>query len=189
MRALVFILITGSVLIGCTSSKKIIEPNAKSETLEAMITKKAFAIESDWMYPMATASMNAIANSGLLPPGSSTNSINLIGNPNYLKVYGDSIAIDLPFYGERQLAGSYGSNQGGIVFKGIPDQYEVTKDEKKQRHTIKFRVKNNSESYRVIITLYPNWGTNITINSSHLTSIRYRGTVFVPEDDSTVVTN
>ncbi len=177
------------MLIGCNSVKKTIEPTAKSEALEAMITKKAFTIESDWLYPQPTASMNAIANSGLLPLGSTTNSINLIGNPNYVKIYGDSIAMDLPFYGERQLAGQYGGNDGGIVFKGIPDRYQVTKDEKRQRHMIKFSVRNHSESYRVIITLYPNWDSSITINSSHLTSIRYRGTVSVPETDGAVVIN
>ncbi|WP_299241794.1 DUF4251 domain-containing protein [uncultured Aquimarina sp.] len=190
MRGLVFICIIGGFLIGCNGAKKTVEPTAKSKALEAMIADKEFTIESDWMYPQPTTSMNVIANSGLLPPGSTTNSINLIGNPNSLKVHGDSITLDLPFYGERRLSsGQYGGNEGGIVFKGIPDRYEVTKDEKRQRYIIEFTVKKNSESYRGIITLYPNWNSNIVINSTYLTTIRYRGTVSGLEEDAAVVTN
>ncbi|WP_378174144.1 DUF4251 domain-containing protein [Aquimarina sp. SS2-1] len=189
MRVLVFTLLIGGMLIGCNSTKKTVEPTPKSEALEAMIAKKAFKIESDWMYPLATTSMNVIANSGLLPPGSTVNGISLIGNPNYIKFYGDSIAMDLPFYGERQLPGQYTRNEGGIIFSGIPDQYEVTKDEKKQQHMIKFTVKNNRESYRVTITLFPNWSSDINVNSTHRTSIRYRGTVSALESDKVLISN
>jgi len=190
MRGLVFIFIISGFFIGCNSARKTIEPTAKSKALEAMIANKEFIIESDWMYPQPTSSMNAIANSGLLPPGSTTNNISLIGNPNSLKVHGDSITLDLPFYGERRLSsGQYGGNNGGIVFKGIPDRYEVTKDEKRQRHIIKFTVKNNSESYQGIITLYPNWNSNIVINSTYLTTVQYKGMVSGLEADDAVVTN
>ncbi|MFD2562300.1 DUF4251 domain-containing protein [Aquimarina rubra] len=189
MRGLVFILMIGGMFIGCNSTKKVIEPTAKSEALEAMIAKKAFKIESDWMYPLATTSMNVIANSGLLPPGSTVNGISLIGNPNYIKFYGDSIAMDLPYYGERQLPGQYTRNEGGIKFKGIPDRYEITKDENRLQHMIKFTVKHNRESYRVTITLYPNWTSSININSTHRTSIRYRGTVSILTPNDGLVTN
>ncbi|MBQ4802204.1 DUF4251 domain-containing protein [Aquimarina sp. MMG015] len=189
MRAVVFLLMLGGFLIGCSSSKKTVESTAQSKVLEALIAKKSFNIQSDWMYPLATSSMNVIANSGLLPPGSTVNGISLIGNPNHIKFHGDSISMDLPFYGERQLPGQYTRNEGGIVFNGVPDRYEVTKDEKRQRHIIKFTVKNNRESYRVMVTLYPNWTSNININSSHRTSIRYRGDVSTLEKDNGLVTN
>ncbi|SEK44838.1 protein of unknown function [Aquimarina amphilecti] len=188
MRAVFLLFVLGSFLIGC-SGAKIVAPTAQSEALEALIAKKSFTIESDWMYPLATSSMNTIANSGLLPPGSTVNGISLIGNQNYVRVHGDSISMELPFYGERQLPGQFTRNEGGIVFKGVPDRYEVTKDEKRQRHMIKFTVKNNRESYRVMVTLYPNWTSNININSSHRTSIRYRGNVSILESDDGLVTN
>lgn len=184
-----FLVVTGGVLFSCNSTKSIVAPTAQSEALEALIAKKSFTIESEWMYPLATTSLNTIANSGLIPPGSTVNGISLIGNPNFVKIYGDSISMNLPFYGERQLPGQYTRNEGGIVFEGIPDRYEVIKDEKKQRHLIKFTVKNNRESYRVTMTMFPNWTTSININSSHRTSIRYRGVVSENEKEKSLVVN
>lgn len=188
-RVLFFLFMIGFMLIGCNSAKKIIVPTAKSEALEALISKKTFVVESDWAYPMRTASMNSIANSGLLPPGSSSGAITLIGNPNHIKIHGDSIVMNLPYFGEQQLPRRFTKNGGGIVFKGMPDQYEVVKDEKRQQHVIKFSASNNIESYRVTITLFPNWSSNITVSSSHRTFIRYRGSVSVLDSDSKVVTN
>ncbi|GAA0721489.1 hypothetical protein GCM10009430_22820 [Aquimarina litoralis] len=184
-----FLLVTGGVFLSCNSTKNIVAPTAQSEALEALIAKKSFTIESDWMYPLMTTGMNAIYNSGLIPPGSTVNSINLTGNPNFVRIYGDSISMNLPFYGERQLPGQYIRNEGGIVFQGVPDRYEVIKDEKKQTHLIKFTAKGDQESYRVTITLFPNWTTSININSSHRTSIRYRGVVSENDKEKSLVVN
>ncbi|MHA7057429.1 DUF4251 domain-containing protein [Aquimarina sp. M1] len=189
MRIVFFLWIVGWMLIGCNSTKNTIAPTAKSEALEALIATKKFSIESSWAYPLATASLTSLSNSGLLQPGSTVNSINLIGNPNHIKFYGDSIAMRLPYFGEQQLPGKLIRNEGGIVFRGIPDRYELIKDEKRQQHTIKFSAKNDQESYRVIITLFPNWNGSITINSSHRTSIRYRGTISTLESDEGLAIN
>lgn len=182
------LLIVG-ILISCNSTQSVVAPTAHSEALDALIAKKSFTIESEWMYPLVTTSLNTIANSGLVPPGNTVNGISLIGNPNFVKIYGDSISMNLPFYGERQLPGQYTPNEGGIVFKGIPDDYEIIKNEKKQRHLIKFTVKNNRESYRVTMTMFPNWTTSININSSHRTSIRYRGVVSENDKEKSLVIN
>jgi len=163
--------------MGCNSAKKSIEPTAKTKALDALVSQKNFTMQADWAYPLVTSSLTSIANSRLLPPGSMVNSISLIGNVNHLRVYGDSISIDLPYYGERQIAGGYNTRRGGIVWKGIPDDFEVIKNEKKQRHLIKFSVNDIQESYRVIITLYPNWQSDVNITSSHRTAIRYKGAI------------
>ncbi|MBW1297422.1 DUF4251 domain-containing protein [Aquimarina litoralis] len=188
-RVVVFILTVGGVLMSCNSAKSTVEPTAQSEALETLITEKSFRIESDWMYPLMTTSLNSLANSGLVPPGSTINGISLIGNANFVKIHGDSISMKLPFYGERQLPGKYGSNDIGIKFDGIPDRYEVIKNEKKQRHIIKFTVNDDQESYRVTITMFPNWKTSININSTHRTSIRYSGIVMKPDTDKDLVVN
>jgi len=145
MKNIIFLgLMTVVVLVGCNSAKKIIAPTAKSEALATLISKQSFRIESDWAYPLTTASITSIA-SRLLPPGSNASRISLIGNTNYLKIHGDSITMYLPYYGERQLPGQYNPTQTGIVFAGIPDRYEVIKDEKRQQHLIKFSVKAKNE--------------------------------------------
>ncbi len=165
------------LLIGCNSSQSIVEPSVKSKALDALVAQKAFQIDLDWAYPLATGTLNRIATSGLLPPGSTASSISLIGNSNYFRMYGDSIVMDLPYYGERQLAGDYDTSKNGIKFKGIPENYEVQKNEKKQSYEISFLIRNDRESSRVFVTLFPDHIANININSSHRTPIRYKGQI------------
>ena len=127
--------------------------------------------------PLTTNSLNQISNAGLLPPGSVANRINLIGNANYLRIKGDSISAFLPYFGERQLAGGYNNNNVGIQFNGIPKEYSVTKDEKKQQHNIRFNINNNTENFQVYITVFPNMTATMNINSSHRFAISYSGFV------------
>ncbi|WP_109300933.1 DUF4251 domain-containing protein [Aquimarina sp. AU474] len=175
MKIRIFLFGLGLLLISCSSSKDIVAPTEKSRALDALVKEKAFQIDLNWAYPLATGTLNRIANSGLLPPGSTASSISLIGNSNYFKMHGDSITMDLPYYGERQLAGDYDTSKNGIKFKGVPENFEIQKNEKKQSYEMSFFIKNDRESSRVIITLFPNHIANININSSHRTPIRYKG--------------
>lgn len=136
-----------------------------------------FEIRSDWALPLATNSLNSIANAGLLPPGSSAGQISLIGNANYVKVMGDSLSVYLPYFGERQMGGGYNSDGAGIEFIGVPKKMEITKDKEKQRYDIRFEFKKDSENFMVIITLLPNLQSTININSSQRFPIRYSGSV------------
>ncbi len=174
MKALYLIL--SCLLISCSSSENITVTTAQSKALDQLVIQKSFVIESEWASPMATNSINAIANSGLLPPGSTANNISLIGNNNFFKVQGDSIIAYLPYYGERQMSGGYNTNNA-IEFKGVPDTYEVTKDEKNKRYILSFEINANTETYRGNVTLFPNLTSTIFINSSHRLPINYRGRV------------
>jgi len=170
------ILISG-FLIGCGTSSKTVTSKVQIKQLEDLVASKSFQIESDWAMPLMTNSMNSISNAGLLPVGSSGSQISLIGNSNFLKVEGDTIAAYLPYYGERQMGAGYSGNTSAIQFKGIPENYEVTDDERTQSKKISFNINNKTESFRVFMTLSPNLSSNITVNSSQRFSIRYRGYV------------
>ncbi len=164
------------LLVACGSAT--IDSTVSDELLETMITKKSFEIISQSATPQSTTAFNAVANSGLLAPGSTSGLINLIGNTNYLKVHGDSITAYLPFYGERRMGGSYGTKGAGIEFDEVPTNYEIKK-EKKNAREIRFTVKdkeNKTEVYRVLIYIYPNLNATININSTHRTFMLYRGT-------------
>ena len=165
------------LLIACGSTQKTIAPSAESMALDQLLATKNFSISADWAYPNATASMAALSNTGILGVGNTANAINLIGNPNFLKVKGDSISAFLPYYGERQMGGGYGSDNG-IEFKGIPETYSLKKDEQKQRYSMEFTISGNTtEVFNVNIDFFPNTTAQINIFSSQRRGIRYQGNV------------
>ena len=148
--------------------------------LDRMVAQQEFVINSDWASPMVTTSLNAIANSGLLQPGTTINNISLIGNTNFLKIKGDSVFGYLPYFGERRMSGNYGSNDIGISFEGLAEEFTVKKDSIKQEYQIYFEIsdkKNSQESYQLRLTLFANLKSRLNVNSSHRTPINYSGIV------------
>ncbi|ULC58170.1 DUF4251 domain-containing protein [Flaviramulus sp. BrNp1-15] len=144
------------------------------EALNKLVENKQFTIESNWAYPQATRAMQQVLNSGLLPPGSNSGGINLIGNPNFLRISGDSITSYLPYFGERQMQVNYGGRDGAIEFEGIMENYEseINKD---GSHNIKFNAASNSENFTVYIKLWPKLKSDIVLNSPSRFTIRYSG--------------
>ncbi len=175
MRAIILIL--GCIMISCSSAKNTATTTTQSKALERMIALKSFQIESNWAHPLVTSSINSISYSGLLPQGSNVSTINLIGNTNYFKMLGDSISMYLPYYGEQRMGGTYNATDVAIQYNGVPKHIEIIKNDKKQVYEINFLAKSNRESYRVFITLSPGLTSDISINSSHRTTISYRGVV------------
>lgn len=166
------------VFSGCFSSKTNVS-TVNDKALEELVKTKSFEITSEWAQPHITSGMNSIANTGLLPTGSSISNISLIGNSNYLRINKDSVSGYLPYYGERQMGGRYGSISTAIQFDGIPKDYEIKKG-KKEGYEIQFSIadKNNpTENYKVYIQLFQSLSSSININSSHRFFIRYKGRV------------
>jgi len=177
LKTILLLITFGGILISCASTSKTMGTKTESQQLVELVSKKHFEIHSDRAMPMATASLNSISNAGLFPPGSSAGQISLIGNPNYLKVMGDSVAIYLPYFGERQMGGGYNNNGPGIKFEGVPQDMEITKDEENQRSNIRFKIKDGSETFNIDVTLFPNLNSMINVNSSQRFPIRYSGQV------------
>jgi len=170
-------------LFACGSTQRTVAPSAESRALDQLLATKNFSISADWAYPNATASMAALSNTGLLGIGNTANAINLIGNPNFLKVIGDSISAFLPYYGERQMGAGYGSDNG-IEFNGIPETYSLKKDEQKQRYTMEFTISGKTtEVFNVTIDFFPNTTAQINIFSSQRRGIRYQGNVAAVENE------
>jgi hypothetical protein len=165
--------VISTLWLGCGSTKNI----PLNTELQRMLEEKSFEIRSDWASP--TNTVFAVSNTNLFPPvGSNPNNIDIRGNSTFFKVHGDSISADLSFFGQVQLAGSrYLPRNNNIVFHTIPENYKMTYDEKKNRFKIDFRIKHRQEAYRVIILIYNNFKTNMSINSSHRSTVHYRGEV------------
>lgn len=165
------------IIWACGSSSKTMEPTEKSRKLDEMVDQKSFEIISEWAMPMMTNSINSIGNAGLFPPGSAGSRITLIGNPNYLRVFGDSVSAYLPYYGERQMGGGYNDRTTAIKFNGIPRDLEITKDGKDQTYAVHFEINDETENYNVNLKLFPNLKGSISVNSSQRFQIRYSGDI------------
>jgi hypothetical protein len=175
-RKLVGPMIVGMFLMcGCATIPK--NTLAETKALDELLASKMFEIQSDWALPLTTNSLNSIPNAGLLPPGSSASRISLVGNPNYLRVQGDSITAYLPYFGEQQMGAGYNREGGAVQFSGVPISYEAIKDEKRQRYEINFRIRNKTETYTVNLSLFPKKVSVINVISTHRFTIRYEGRV------------
>lgn len=165
------------VLLGCGGAKNLESTVAEREALQKMITDNSFEIVSQWA--LLTNTLPPLFSTGmLLPPGSTGNNINLTGNANFLKKQGDSIAAYLPFFGVRQMGGSYGgTSDSAIEFEGVPSKYKSHYNEKRKRHEVSFAIRNGTESFVVNVFLFDNLRSSIQISSSHRSMITYRGTI------------
>tara|TARA_R110002072_G_scaffold118631_1_gene250801 strand:- start:229231 stop:229782 length:552 start_codon:yes stop_codon:yes gene_type:complete len=180
------ILSFGIVLLLFTACKS--SENTATSAAEALQTKQLvengdFEINVEWANPMATNELNQLSNSGLLGVGNSAGRINLIGTANYMRLKNDSLSVYLPYFGTRQTGVRFGNNSGAIEFDGIPDEYELQYDEGKQRTELRFKMKEDTESYNVFITVYANRNVYVSVNSSQRNSISYEGVISRLEED------
>ena len=176
MKRLAYILPILILFINC-STKRVVN-KATSEKTNKLIAQKRFSIDCNMAYPMPTMALQAVANAGLVVPGSTVNQININGSINQFKILGDSIAVYLPYYGEQQMAGmSYGKTNVGIQFEGIPDNSNFEGYDKKGNKVLKFTFKNDAEQCQARVKIFPSGRSEININSSHRTAIRYSGII------------
>lgn len=174
MKRIVFALLCiGIGLVSCKSGQSVASAKEKSLVTKA-IEQQKFRIESSWAHPQTTNALQQVMNAGLIQPGSDAGAISLLGNTNFLTLKGDSISSYLPYFGERQMQVAYSGTDNTIQFKGLLEDYSITKD-KKSRYTISFRATSNTERFDVMITLFPNATTRIYLNSASRFPISYLG--------------
>ena len=167
-------------VFSCSSSKNMATPE-QITALETLVNSKQFKIESLWAYPQTTMALQRVLDSGLLPPGSTSGSISLVGNYNFLKVSGDSITSSLPYYGERRMQVGYGGTDSTIEFKGLVENYS-TKKIKNNAIAVMFKAKSNNEVFDVYIELSPNLKSDMVVNGMGRNGIRYSGNLLPIED-------
>lgn len=160
------------ILAACSSSKNNYT-DQQITTLQNAVDSRMLDLTFEWANPQATSAVNAM--NSILPPGDTSARINLLSNPNYLQVIGDSLSLDMPYFGERQLGGTYGANDVGFDFEGKLENLTTTYNEKDKSYRLNFWFKEKQESCRVFLTLFPNKRANMRINSSHRTTISYTG--------------
>ena len=174
MRTRIVLVMTIAIIaMSCGSTNKIVKPEELAR-VNALIKNDTIIIESEWAHPMNAALIN---RTGLTPAGSGAGNINLIGNPNSFKKIGDSLYVNLPYFGERQIAGIYNSDNAGIKFEGKPDKITHSFDEKRSVHRYSIDANNDTESFQFQITIFASLKTVIRVNSTHRSNISYTGKV------------
>ena len=145
---------------------------AEKEALKEIVAAKSFTFTANSANPVAFAGVTGIGN--LLPPGSNVSNINLANNQNFLTIKNDSIKMDLPFFGEREIISNYGADNS-LVFNGVPKKYKVDFNNQKNSYLIKCNLSNRNEVFQLSLILYASKKAHLTVNSSNRSTIRYDG--------------
>lgn len=93
-----------------------------------------------------------------------------------LRIKNDSAFAYLPYYGVAQIA-PYDSNEGGIKFAEPMTNYTVVPNKKSTGWDIAFKVKSKLSVYDVVMNLFDNGSTLITINSYERDMITFNGDI------------
>jgi hypothetical protein len=164
----------GILLMACATTGKPTGADARDQRLDDLVAARTFSIAMQWASPMITSSLSQVLNSGLLPPGSNPGRIDIQGSNYYVAMHGDSVAASLPYFGERQRGGGYGTTEG-ITFKGLAKDLSIEKSTKRQSYEVHFRIGDKTESYQVWMTLFAGGNANVRINSTDRFTITYDG--------------
>jgi hypothetical protein len=165
-----------SVCIGCATKKNSVSPQ-QLDALHALVKSKNIHIVSRSALPTMSNAMQQVLNAQILGPGNSGRSIDIMSTVNYVNIIGDSISINLPYFGEMHSGISTNPNDISIAFNGEPIKYTSTYNNQKKNYKIRIDFKTKRERFKIYITLFSNRTTNIIVLPIHRSSIEYRGAV------------
>lgn len=145
------------VLLSCASGKQN-EDFGKvfPEEIKNWVTNKNFEIENNWLHPL------------------SGGQVNLMTNPNYIRMHNDSLFVDLPYYGIRRFGGGYPPD-GGIRYEGLVTNFKSNEELEKQKLNVSFEAIGAKESFTFVLTVFSNKRTILRVISNMRDVITYRG--------------
>lgn len=159
-----FIFVSATLIGQTKAEKKAMKAEAAQKEyaeMKTLIDSGAYTFVADW------------ANS------QGGGRINLMTNPNYLKMDNERADAYLPYFGVVQVPSV--SGKGGIEFSGLVENYQVEYIDKKQKALIRFNAKDEAESFNITLTVFQNKNSYLTVSSSGRNSINYDGKVAEPE--------
>ncbi len=133
--------------------------------IKILINSGIYIFESDW----------ATTQKG--------NRINLISNPNFLKMDHKNAIVDMPYFGISQSPSVSFSGSGGIEFDSVIKDLKVDFNDKKQKVIIKFSAQNKTENFNVTLAVFRSGNANLNIISNSRNSISYDGKVSEIKDE------
>jgi hypothetical protein len=183
-RHSVFLLGYLLLLLSFTACKSAVAPLTAGEQagLDRIVTERNFTMIALWAEPTPDAGINAVANAGLFPPGSSPSRINLVENSNYFKMRGDSVFIQLPYYGARQVVKAYGQADG-INYIGLANDLKINRNTDRNYYDIDFTARDRSETFVCNLRIYGGKRGLLTVQSNQRNQIRYDGNITVENQE------
>jgi hypothetical protein len=163
--------------VACQSSKTALYSPEEVAVATKNLEEGNYTIELEWARPLNTAEMSRLYSSNMLPAISQSGQINILDSANFIKKTGDSLKLYLPYFGTRQISVNPADSNSAIRFEGVPENYQVTFNERKQFHTVTFKIRNKTEAHNVAIQIYPDQKVQVNLNSSHRTGISYTGKI------------
>lgn len=159
-------------ILGCSTQKKITEQERAA--LETAVTTPIFQIKAAWAYPLDTTSAQILGS--LRPAGGVVqgNSVLLDSGQYTVEVKNDSVFVNLPYFGTRQISGGLPGNTG-IYIKQPLDNWKVLSNKNNSAKNLRVTAAQNGESYDIAIRLFATGTANIVVNSTQRQSIRYTG--------------
>jgi len=107
--------------------------------------------------------------------------INLITNPNHLKMNKKEASIYLPYFGVAHNSSPAYSNMGAMEFEGTVENYQIKVNEKKKQVVVSFRCKAKREVIDFTLNVFPDGNSRLNANSSVRTGMNYDGRTTAPE--------
>ena len=169
-------IVVSMLAISCKSSESLAERAEELNNLEKTLNNKDFKIDINTALPFNTNATTQVLNNLTRYTGNTANRINV--NGYYITFKNDSVTGYLPYYGEQRLSSTRYNNGLGIEFSGVPQDYELSKHQKKDAYIMQFTIKDDRdtvESYKIFITFFPSNTADVNIVSSHRNAIGYRG--------------
>ena len=157
---LLLVLISTSVFAQTKKEKKEMKAQEEAkqfEIIKELIDSGAYEFYADW------------ANSF------QGRRINLITNPNHLKMNREEASIYLPYFGVAHNSSPAYSNMGAMEFEGTVEGYKIKINEKKKQTTVTFRCKAKREVIDFTLTVFPDGNSRLNANSSVRTGMNYDG--------------
>jgi hypothetical protein len=163
-RVWFFLLLLFPAVVFCQTKgekkeREKIEQEKQYEATKILLDSGRFEFNADW----ATSFQGA--------------RVNLVTNPNYLKIDQDKASVYLPYLGVAHTSDNAFSSTGGFVFEGHLENYRILSNEKKKVLTITFRCRAQSEILDFNLKVYANGNARLNVNSSTRTSVKYDGKI------------
>jgi hypothetical protein len=163
-----FFLFWGITIPSQSQTKAELKQEKKEKDYQNMITlvkSKNYQFEAQWANPIGGSR------------------VNLLTTPNYLYFKENKMDLHFPFFGTLQTVNTYNSADIGINFKGEPEDYRVTYNDKKQNIIIRFQGNNEGESLEFSLTVSGEGNTYLVVNSSGRSTINYDGILKKQNDE------